>query len=106
MNNSADSINENENNSDKRINVKVKYDSADNSFAISVKDNGSGISDEYLHQAFKERFTTKESGHGFGLLVCDKIVEHHKGKLEVTSNSEFGTEITIKFPLTTELAAV
>lgn len=99
MNNSADALAEVDDDREKRINIQVKRDKNDNAFNISVKDNGPGISEEYLNQAFKKRFTTKESGHGFGLLVCDKIVEHHHGTLEVKSQKDIGTEIIIKFPI-------
>ena len=68
-------------------------------FEVSIKDTGVGFDPELLAKAFHEKFTTKESGHGFGLVVCKRIIDNHGGELSVESAPGNGTRIAISFPL-------
>lgn len=65
---------------------------------IDVVDNGSGIPESLQKTMFSDRFTTKTSGHGFGLLVCKKVVESHNGHISVESTEGEGTVFHITFP--------
>jgi len=72
---------------------------------IQVKDNGLGIKEEDLQKVFEPFFTTKGigKGTGLGLATAYGVVKMHKGKIEVTSNSqpekgETGTTFTITLP--------
>ncbi len=86
----------------KQIIVKTALCNNQETFIIYIKDNGEGISDENLVKAFTQKFTTKETGHGFGLLVCKKIIESHQGTLHIDSTVGEGTTISIEFPLELE----
>ncbi len=97
--NSADALNEKSSVDEKKIEISSVYESDGEKFSITVRDNGSGISDEFIDIAFKERFTTKETGHGLGLMVCRRIIENHDGKLHVESKHGEGTIIKITMPL-------
>jgi len=68
---------------------------------ISVKDNGHGISDEIKNKIFQPFFTTKEvgKGTGLGLSITHGIIELHKGKIEVKSIINEGTEFILFLPL-------
>jgi two-component system NtrC family sensor kinase len=68
---------------------------------FSVKDNGCGISRENLPMIFEPFFSTKHdtSGTGLGLSIVHGIVENHKGRITVESESGKGTEIIITLPL-------
>lgn len=69
---------------------------------ISIKDNGSGISEAGLKKIFEPFFTTKPAGvgTGLGLPICYEIVvEDHKGELTVKSELNKWTEFTIHLPL-------
>jgi len=96
--NSADAVRERPTPDEKKIEIKSSIDN-ENTFSIAVSDNGTGISEENIRIAFKERFTTKKSGHGLGLLVCRRIIENHKGRLDINSNPGEGTVITIAMPM-------
>ena len=52
---------------------------------LFFKDNGEGISDENLIKIFQHGFTTKETGHGFGLHSCGNYMNEMKGKIKVDS---------------------
>jgi two-component system nitrogen regulation sensor histidine kinase GlnL len=48
---------------------------------IEVGDSGAGISEEQLAQLFTPFFTTKPAGTGLGLVLCQRIVGLHGGRL-------------------------
>ena len=65
---------------------------------ITLQDNGSGIDGEVQKSIFKPFFTTKESGHGLGLAICQKIIEKHNGTIALESLVGVGTKVTIMLP--------
>lgn len=72
------------------------------SIRLSVTDSGAGMPPELAERAFKEKFTTKPGGHGFGLVVCRRIVDNHRGRLHVESEVGRGTTISVEFPMSRE----
>lgn len=66
---------------------------------ISIKDNGIGIPQEDCDKIFEPFYTTKNKGTGLGLAVCWRIVENHKGHIEVNSIKNEGTEFIISLPI-------
>lgn len=72
---------------------------AGNYFAISIKDQGEGISDEHIKDIFKPYFSTKEGGHGLGLSSCMTIVKNHNGTIQVESAIGVGSTFTIYLPI-------
>jgi signal transduction histidine kinase/FixJ family two-component response regulator len=69
------------------------------SFQIAIRDTGVGFDQDKLAMAFREQFTTKKTGHGFGLVICKRIIDNHEGELQVESVPGEGTSISITFPL-------
>ena len=72
---------------------------------IQVIDTGSGIPQKLLEKIFEPFFTTKDGtvkgeakGTGLGLAICREIVEHHKGRIEVSSEVGKGTTFTLWLP--------
>ena len=82
----------------KEITVRLLRSGQDR-FSVVIADTGCGFPSELLAKAFSERFTTKKSGHGFGLVVCKRIIENHGGTLSVESEPDQGSTITIDFPI-------
>jgi len=67
---------------------------------ISVRDDGIGMDEETRSKLFTRFFSTKGSaGSGLGLAVTQKIIEEHKGKIEVNSEPDKGTEFRITIPV-------
>ena len=62
----------------------------ENKIEISVKDYGSGIKPEIEDNIFAPFQTTKESGMGIGLSICQTIIQAHNGKIWVTKNKDKG----------------
>jgi two-component system, NtrC family, sensor kinase len=71
------------------------------SIFAEIKDSGSGISGENLGRIFDPFFTTKEvgKGTGLGLSICLGIMEAHGGRIEVASEIDEGTRMTLVFPI-------
>ncbi len=74
---------------------------------IQVIDTGPGIPDKFLNKIFEPFFTTKgtvrkgeSKGTGLGLAICKEIIEHHRGRIEVTSEVGKGTAFTMYLPTT------
>lgn len=74
----------------------------------SIKDNGSGISDDNLNKLFNPFFSTKKIGEGLGLglsVSYDIIVNKHNGILDVISEVGSGTEFKISLPIKRNIPA-
>jgi PAS domain S-box-containing protein len=65
---------------------------------LSVVDTGSGIPAEILKNLFKPFVTTKAAGTGLGLSLCRKIVEAHRGTIEISTVPGAGTTVLLRFP--------
>ncbi|MGB2768414.1 MAG: HAMP domain-containing sensor histidine kinase, partial [Candidatus Zixiibacteriota bacterium] len=66
---------------------------------VKISDSGPGIVPDILPKIFEPHFTTKKNGHGFGLVICERIVKNHKGHISVES-SLGGTTFTVTLPVT------
>jgi signal transduction histidine kinase/CheY-like chemotaxis protein len=80
------------------ITIGTDYDKREKMVSIWVKDTGHGMSEEEGERIFQGGFTTKQSGHGIGLSICKKIINNHKGTIEVESKLNQGTIFRIKLP--------
>ncbi|HEY4414225.1 MAG TPA: ATP-binding protein [Verrucomicrobiae bacterium] len=58
---------------------------------ISIHDTGMGITPENLARLFEPFFTTKKNGTGLGLSITRRIVEEHRGMIEVASQPGKGS---------------
>ncbi|MNK11492.1 Sensor protein ZraS [compost metagenome] len=77
------------------LTIKSWYDNQQ--VFISIKDTGTGMSEEVKHRIFEPFFTTKDIGEGtgLGLSIVFSIIEKHKGHVEVISELGKGTEFII-----------
>lgn len=69
-----------------------------NHVEISVADTGSGIPAENLSRIFEPYFSTKKSGMGLGLAIVKRIIEEHRGTIQVTSTPGKGTRFQLNLP--------
>jgi PAS domain S-box-containing protein len=65
---------------------------------IAIGDTGSGISPEQLNRIFQPFQTTKERGSGLGLMVVQRIVRDHGGRIDFESRVGEGTTFTLWLP--------
>ncbi|MBT2636795.1 ATP-binding protein [Bacillus sp. ISL-39] len=67
--------------------------------SIQVIDQGSGIPEDRLTKLGEPFYSTKEKGTGLGLMICQKIIKNHGGKIDFSSIVDEGTTVTITLPL-------
>jgi len=65
---------------------------------IQISDDGTGIPVEYLPQVFEPFFSTKDHGNGLGLASAYSIVKNHGGHIEISSEIDQGTTVTLYLP--------
>jgi PAS domain S-box-containing protein len=66
---------------------------------VSVADTGGGIPQEQINRIFEPFYTTKKKGSGLGLMIVQRIVRAHDGKIELESHVGRGTTFRIWLPL-------
>jgi PAS domain S-box-containing protein len=86
--------------------VLIKFEADENAAAISVRDNGQGISPEYLPKIFRqfaqadEKLSRDKSGLGLGLAIVKTLVEKHGGSIRAESPGlGQGATFTVTLPL-------
>ncbi|WP_133135291.1 MHYT domain-containing protein [Legionella rowbothamii] len=85
-------------NTPKILTIKTELITKDK-IKIQISDNGVGISNSNLSQIFIFGFTTKKSGHGFGLHASAVAVNELGGEIQVSSEGEEqGSTFTIYLP--------
>ncbi|HYO09443.1 MAG TPA: ATP-binding protein [Tepidisphaeraceae bacterium] len=86
--------------------LTIKASAEGSEVKIQVIDTGPGIPEQLLGKIFEPFFTTKCAGRrgeakgtGLGLAICKEIVEHHAGRIDVSSELGKGTTFTIHLPM-------
>lgn len=83
-----------------RRNQKIILTATTNSdgyLTLQVRDNGKGIPSEILDRIFVPFFSTKKDGSGIGLSLCKQIMLLHHGKIQIHSEEEKGTVVSLLF---------
>ena len=66
---------------------------------IQFTDEGVGMDQETLAKIFDLYFTTKGSGNGLGMTIVNSIIKKHNGVIDIQSEVDNGTTVTILLPL-------
>jgi signal transduction histidine kinase len=66
-------------------------------------DNGKGIDEENFTTIFEPFYTSKSAGTGLGLSIVKEIIEKHYGKIELSSEMNKFTKITLILPIEEKL---
>ena len=67
--------------------------------AVEICDNGPGIEPEVAAQLFKPFTSTKTTGMGLGLSICQTIIEAHGGAIHVKSHDGNGACFCFTLPV-------
>ncbi|MDA8088136.1 MAG: HAMP domain-containing sensor histidine kinase [Nitrospiraceae bacterium] len=65
---------------------------------IRIRDEGSGMDPETLKNIFVPFYTRKKGGTGLGMPIAQKVIEGHRGSIEISSSPGAGTDIKIELP--------
>lgn len=79
--------------------VIVQLEKKNDTFVLTVQDNGIGIENTQQEVIFEPKFTTKSSGMGLGLAIIKNIVENYNGTIKVNSELGKGSTFSIELPL-------
>ena len=81
--------------------ITISAEEVGNMIQVTITDNGVGISEADLPRVktkfFKANHTRR--GSGIGLAVADEIITMHGGRLDITSELNVGTNVTITLPV-------
>ncbi len=81
-------------------NLWINTQVIDNQIVLTIRDDGTGITEEHLAHIFEPFYTTKEAGgSGLGLAISQNIVERHGGHIEVDSVAGRGTAFKVCLPV-------
>jgi two-component system, sporulation sensor kinase E len=81
-----------------KITITLKEDEK-NHIIISIQDEGVGIPKDMIKRLGEPFYTSKERGTGLGLMVSYKIIDEHKGTIQVESEEGKGTTFYLELPL-------
>jgi PAS domain S-box-containing protein len=66
---------------------------------VDVSDTGGGIAEDKISHIFEPFYTTKKKGTGLGLMIVQRIIHQHGGKIELESRVGQGTAFRIRLPM-------
>lgn len=81
-----------------RVDVDLRREPNESTIMIQVADQGAGIPADVLPRIFEPFFSTRESGTGIGLAVCQRIIEDHGGTITAENRPEGGAMFTVRLP--------
>jgi signal transduction histidine kinase len=86
--------------------VTIQVSFRDQDAVLQISDQGEGIAAEHLRHITEPFYRVDSArqrntgGFGLGLYLCNLIVEAHGGKLQIDSQPEQGTRVSIHLPIT------
>lgn len=88
-----------------RGHIRVRWFADDHGVHLEVEDNGEGIAPHHIHR-LTERFyrvdrgrQRERGGTGLGLAIVKHVMNHHQGRLRISSQLGVGSTFTCDFPL-------
>jgi signal transduction histidine kinase len=96
--NAADAMIEKGNGS-RQISVRTGWQQPGETVKVEVQDTGPGMSRAVLEKIFEPTFTTKPTGHGFGLSTCYRIATAHRGRIWAESEPGRGATFYLVLPV-------
>ncbi len=83
----------------RQLGLEIRTSAMTGTATVIIRDNGCGIPEDKLTKIFNPFYTSKANGTGLGMAVARKVVEAHRGTIEVHSHPGQGTEFEISLPL-------
>jgi PAS domain S-box-containing protein len=82
----------------RQITISTSFSSEDDKIRLAISDNGCGMTEEEYAKVFRQHFTSKKRGHGFGLLAVKRVIKSHGGKIWAAPGPEGGASFSIELP--------
>ncbi|MDP5188192.1 MAG: HAMP domain-containing histidine kinase [Alishewanella sp.] len=86
---------------DKASEINVSLTQNTTHIILCIKDNGCGMDEETLTKMYDAFYTTKPvgTGTGMGMSIVLQILKQHNCEIDVQSELNIGTVVTLKFPI-------
>ena len=78
--------------------LKILCRGDDDNIYLQLADTGEGISEEDISKVFLPYYSTKDKGHGLGMMIVQRIMREHGGRIGIDSKPGVGTVVTLQFP--------
>lgn len=80
--------------------IRISCYSNDTHLVIACADSGCGISGaQAMRMTTAENQTTKDLGHGIGMLIIQRVMREHNGSFDLESKENLGSILYLRFPL-------
>jgi PAS domain S-box-containing protein len=79
--------------------LTLQTEQAGDGVVVTVADTGGGIPREKINRIFEPFYTTKKKGTGLGLMIVQRIVRDHGGRIDLESHVGQGTVFRVWLPL-------
>ncbi len=80
--------------------IRIETSQRNGWVVVGVADNGCGMSPDFVQRRLFRPFqTTKKYGIGIGMFQCQRIIEAHRGRIEVQSAPGKGTAFRVLLPV-------
>lgn len=84
---------------DVAVHISVRVTHSDGEVQVAFTDNGRGIESDLKDKIFQPNFSTKNSGMGLGLAICQKIIEQVNGRITFESEVNKGSTFYVILPV-------
>lgn len=78
--------------------ISLVAESDDAFVYLRISDSGCGIERDAISKIYEPFFTTKNNGHGLGMMIVMRIMREHGGQVGIDSAPGKGTTVTLQFP--------
>ena len=78
--------------------LKILCRGDDDNIYLQLADTGEGIAEEDISKVFLPYYSTKDKGHGLGMMIVQRIMREHGGRIGIDSKPGVGTVVTLQFP--------
>lgn len=78
--------------------ITISLRALDKGCQVSFADQGPGIPEDLREKIFAPFFTTKARGSGLGLSTAKRLIDAHRGRINVACPPEGGTVVTVELP--------
>jgi PAS domain S-box-containing protein len=78
--------------------LTVRTRACEGAVRVEIADTGRGMTEEQVENIFEPFFTTKSQGLGLGMPYARKVIEQHRGAVEIESRPGAGTTVSVRLP--------
>lgn len=78
--------------------IAITLLSDDNDLLVVIRDSGTGMTSEQVAALFEPYRSGKRGGNGLGLMISQRIVHDHGGRIDVESTAGVGSTFTVRIP--------